>query len=116
MGPQSFTVAYWVPLVMGLAFLILGSVLPNFTEVPWGLSVASCVAAAGLFVVAAYLAKTARFNTAIGGEGGSARVLGKGSSADGGDAGDGLGGGKGGDAEVIGDKSSARGGRGGSTT
>jgi hypothetical protein len=112
---KNFTLGFWVPGLLGAGFLILSLALPSFDiSLPSWLRGALLIAAVLLILWAGYSAYRAK-TVGDGGAGGTARVLGTGSSAWGGAGGrGGLGeGGRGGDAEVIGENSSAVGGKGG---
>lgn len=113
------TTTFWIPLLLGAAFLVLTFALPALPirVAPWALP-ASLVATVALLVLAAVLAYRDRSSANArtrGGRGGNALVKGFGSEAvagDGGAAGTGHGG-DGGRATVKGDRSRAQGGRGG---
>jgi hypothetical protein len=111
---QNFILAFWVPLLLGAAFLVFGWALNNTTLPTWT-TVGAYIVGGCLIALAAYSAFCAAHRAAFGsgGAGGTARVSGNRSRAfagDGGRGGEGEGG-PGGNAEVTGDQSLAVGGQ-----
>ena len=107
----------WTGLLSGVAFLILGLALPALGVVLPSEAIYSS-GALGILILCWVVWReyqSPKETEAIGGEGGTARVSGRHSRAEGGAGGDArLGpGGRGGDATVNGDRSSAVGGKGG---
>ena len=112
-------VTYWIPLLLGLAVLILDLAIAQLKpELPWYITAAAVVAALlliGWAGILAYQARTASAQPVNVARGGRAIVVGNKSSATGGRGGDRgiISGGTGGDAAVIGNRSVAKGGDGG---
>jgi len=109
---------FWLPLILGLGFLLLGVPAANLSP---EVRVWAVPAATGLGILSIVIGGVVAYRTKLrspppgGGRGGDAAVRGKASKARGGSGGAGIGGqgGRGGDAKVHGDHSSAAGGRGG---
>jgi membrane protein implicated in regulation of membrane protease activity len=119
MHSRELTLSFWVPLLIGVAFLIFGLALPALgIGVPsWAVWTALAVAVALVLFAFWTVRRSACTGTPASnaGPGGNARVTGNRSKAFGGKGGrGGIGkGGRGGDATVTGDGSIAAGGKGG---
>lgn len=110
-------ITYWVPLILGVAFAILGAILPKYIEsLPSWFRYAAIILALLLVVLSGALAYWGMGSELPrGGRGGSAKVSGDDNEAvggRGGDAGQGDGG-DGGKAVARGNRSVAKGGAGG---
>jgi len=108
---------YFVPLLMGAAFLIFGAVLPTLipdVNVNW--KYASLAVGVALLVIAYFVAKNdSPTSHTHGGRGGKASAPGENATAEGGEGGNANGGigGDGGSARASGKGSRAKGGAGG---
>lgn len=112
------TSTFWLPLILGTGFLLLGVPVANLSPEArtWAVPSAAALGIALLAIggVLAYRAKS-KSQSPRGGSGGDATVRGTASKAFGGPGGNAKAGqgGRGGDAKVRGNNSSATGGRGG---
>lgn len=106
----------WIPTLLGVAFLLVGVLLPKvWDQLPGWVTPTSYVVAFAAWALAAFLSHRRGRGRGRGGEGGIAKAVGPDSQAyggKGGDAGSGRGG-DGGAAIAKGARSTAKGGAGG---